>query len=465
MEFISGIVDAINGFFWGSALIVLLCGTGIYFTIRLKFIQVRQFGAAFKRTFGSISFSGEKAGAEGMTSFQALATALAAQVGTGNLAGAATALIAGGPGAIFWMWVSAFFGMSTIFAEAVLAQKYKFTDSDGVVTGGPVFYIQAAFKGVVGKFLAILFAIFIIFALGFMGNMVQSNSIGAAFSNAFGIDPLIVGIVCAILAAFIFLGGVGRIASFTEKVVPIMAAFYILGALIILIMNIKSIPLAFSQIFVAAFNPQAVVGGGLGISIQAALRFGVSRGLFSNEAGMGSTPHAHAIAKVNHPCEQGQVAMMGVFFDTFVVVTLTALVILTSGILDNQVYNLSSATLIPETLKGVGLSQSAFENSFGHFGIVFIAICMLFFAFSTIVGWYFFGEANVKFLFGNKATKIYALIVVIVIVLGATMKVDLVWSMADCFNGLMVIPNLLGVLALGGVVVKLSKEFDGMNKK
>ena len=465
MEFISGIVDAINGFFWGSALIVLLCGTGLYFTVRLKFVQVRQFGAAFKRTFGSISFSGEKAGAEGMTSFQALATALAAQVGTGNLAGAATALIAGGPGAIFWMWVSAFFGMATIFAEAVLAQKYKFTDPNGVVTGGPVFYIQAAFKGALGKFLAILFAIFIIFALGFMGNMVQSNSIGAAFSNAFGISPLIVGIACAVLAAFIFIGGVGRIASFTEKVVPIMAAFYILGALIILIMNIKNVPLAFSQIFVAAFNPQAVVGGGLGISIQAALRFGVSRGLFSNEAGMGSTPHAHAIAKVNHPCEQGQVAMMGVFFDTFVVVTLTALVILTSGILDNQIYNLSSASLIPEALKGVGLSQSAFENSFGYFGIVFIAICMLFFAFSTIVGWYFFGEANVKFLFGNKATKLYALIVVIVIVLGATMKVDLVWSMADCFNGLMVIPNLLGVLALGGVVVKLSKEFDNINKK
>jgi len=465
MEFISGIINAVNSFFWGSVLIVLLCGTGVYFTIRLKFIQVRQFIPAFKRTFGSISFSGEKAGADGMTSFQALATALAAQVGTGNLAGAATALIAGGPGAIFWMWISAFFGMATIFAEASLAQKYKFTDSNGVVTGGPVFYIQAAFKGIVGKVLAILFAIFIILALGFMGNMVQSNSIGIAFSNAFGINPMIVGVICSVFAAFIFLGGIRRIASFTEKIVPIMAAFYILGALIILIINIQNVPLAFSQIFISAFDPQAVVGGGLGISIQAAIRFGVSRGLFSNEAGMGSTPHAHAIAKVNHPCEQGQVAMMGVFFDTFIVVTLTALVILTSGILDNQVYNLSSVSLIPETLKGVGLSQSAFEMTFGHFGIVFIAICMLFFAFSTIVGWYFFGEANVKFLFGNKAVKIYAFIVIIVIIIGSTLKVDLVWSMADFFNGLMVIPNLLGVLALGGVVVALSKEHEGMNKK
>lgn len=465
MEFISSIVNAVNGFFWGSVLIVLLCGTGIYFTIKLKFIQVRQFGAAFKRTFGSISFSGEKAGADGMTSFQALATALAAQVGTGNLAGAATALIAGGPGAIFWMWLSAFFGMATIFAEASLAQKYKFTDSNGVVTGGPVFYIQAAFKGIVGKVLAVLFAIFIIFALGFMGNMVQSNSIGTAFSNAFGISPVIVGIICSIFAAFIFLGGVRRIASFTEKIVPIMAAFYILGALIILIINIKSVPLAFSQIFIAAFDPRAVVGGGLGVSIQAAIRFGVSRGLFSNEAGMGSTPHAHAIAKVNHPCEQGQVAMMGVFFDTFVVVTLTALVILTSGILDNQIYNLSSVSLIPEVLKGVGLSQTAFEMTFGNFGIIFIAVCMLFFAFSTIVGWYFFAEANVKFLFGNKAVKVYALIVVIVIIIGSTLKVDLVWAMADFFNGLMVIPNLLGVLALSGVVVALSKEYDDKTKK
>lgn len=465
MDIVSNIVAKVNSFLWDFALLFLLCGTGIYFTIRLKFVQIAKFKDGWDRTFGGLSLRGKEAGKEGMSSFQSLATAVAAQVGTGNLAGAATALMAGGPGAIFWMWMSAFFGMATIFVEASLGQKYKTTTEDGSVIGGPAYYIKAAFKGPFGKFLAGLFAIFIILALGFMGNMVQSNSISGAFVNAFPqIKPLWIGIVCALIAAFIFIGGLKRIASFAEKTVPLMALFYIIGSMIILIMNIKNLPSSIVLIFTSAFNPQAVIGGGLGIGIQQAMRFGVARGLFSNEAGMGSTPHAHALAKVNHPCEQGVVAMIGVFFDTFVIVTLTALVILTSNILQTQIYPLESASLIPETLKGVGLPQEAFRMGFGFFGVIFVAVCLFFFAFTTIIGWYFFGEQNVKYLFGVKSAKIYAVLVVGFILLGSTLKVDLVWALADCFNGLMVIPNLLGILALSGIVGGLFKEYNNLNK-
>lgn len=466
MDIVSNIVAKVNSFLWSFALLFLLCGTGIYFTIRLKFVQIAKFKDGWDRTFGGLSLRGKAADKEGMSSFQSLATAVAAQVGTGNLAGAATALISGGPGAIFWMWMAAFFGMATIFVEASLGQKYKTTTEDGHVIGGPAYYISAAFKGPFGKFLAGLFAIFIILALGFMGNMVQSNSISGAFANAFPqIKPLWIGIACALVAAFIFIGGLKRIASFAEKAVPLMALFYIIGSIIILIMNIRNLPSSIALIFTSAFNPQAVIGGGLGISIQQAMRFGVARGLFSNEAGMGSTPHAHALAKVKHPCEQGVVAMIGVFFDTFIVVTLTALVILSSDILQTQIYPLDSASLIPETLKGVGLPQEAFRGGFGFFGVVFVAVCLLFFAFTTIIGWYFFGEQNVKYLFGVKAAKVYAVLVVGFILLGSVLKVDLVWDLADCFNGLMVIPNLLGILALSGVVGMLFKEYNDLNKK
>ncbi|SHE77866.1 alanine/glycine:cation symporter family protein [Clostridium fallax] len=443
------IVKQINSFFWNFLLIFLLCGTGIYFTFKLKFIQVRKFKESFKRTFGNIKLRGDKAGKDGMSSFQSLATAIAAQVGTGNLAGAATAIASGGPGAIFWMWLSAFFGMSTIFAEATLSQKYK-TVKNGEVTGGPVYYISAAFKGKLGKILAGAFAVFIILALGFMGNMVQSNSIGTAFETAFNINPLIVGIIVAILASFIFFGGRQKIAAFTEKVVPVMALFYILGSLIIIFLNFSNIFPAFKAIFIGAFNPTAVAGGVIGVTVKEALRYGVSRGLFSNEAGMGSTPHAHAIAKVKHPCDQGIVAMMGVFIDTFVILTLTALVILTTGVLDGNT-------------TGITLTQNAFAkgfSAFGNIGNIFIAICLFFFAFSTIIGWYFFGETNIKYLLGEKAKKIYAFIVLLFIVAGSVLKVDLVWELADTFNGLMVIPNLLGLLALSGVVIKLLKDFE-----
>lgn len=449
------LISKISDVVWNGMLLYLLVGTGIIFTIRTRFVQVRKFGEGWRRLFGNFSLKGDKAGKEGMSSFQALTTAIAAQVGTGNITGCATALYSGGPGAIFWMWLSAFFGMSTIYGEAVLAQKYKATDEDGQVTGGPIYYIKARFGGSFGKILAGFFSIAIIFALGFTGNMVQANSISAAFKTAFGIDPRIIGVVIAVIAAFIFLGGVSRIASFTEKIVPIMAIFYMIGCVIILCINHNVLLPAIRSIFVAAFDPQAILGGAVGITVREAMRFGVARGLFSNEAGMGSTPHAHALAKVEKPQDQGVIAMIGVFIDTFVVLTLTALVILTSGQLQAGV---------PGALEGTELAQAAFNSAFGSFGNIFVAICMLFFAFSTIIGWYFFGENNVKALFGKKAVKIYALIVILCIIAGSMLKVQLVWNLSDLFNGLMVFPNLVALLFLSGIVAKAARGEDIMKK-
>ena len=382
MEAVTEVVSKASDYLWNVILIILLCGTGIYFTIRLKFIQIRKFGEGFKLVFGNISLKGEKGKNGEMTTFQSLATAIAAQVGTGNLAGAATALIGGGPGAIFWMWVSAFFGMSTIYAEATLAQQYK-VQKDGEVTGGPVYYIRAAFKGTFGKALAAIFAILIVLALGFTGNMVQSNSIGAAFSEVFSarnieIPSIVFGLILAAVIGFIFLGGVNRLASVVEKIVPIMAGIYIVGSLVLILMNITALPGAIKMIFVGAFNPEAVVGAGAGIAVREAIRFGVARGLFSNEAGMGSTPHAHARAKVENPHKQGLAAMISVFIDTFIILNLTVFSILTTGVLDSG-------------KEGTALTQAAFTKGFGNFGDIFVAVCLLFFAFSTILGWHFFG--------------------------------------------------------------------------
>ena len=307
MDALTQIVTQASDFLWNVVLIIILCGTGIYYTIRLKFIQVRKFREGWHQVFGNFSLKGKKENAGEMTSFQSVATAIAAQVGTGNLAGAATALIGGGPGAIFWMWMSAFFGMSTIYAEATLAQQYK-TKKDGEVTGGPVYYIRAAFKGTFGKILAGIFAVLIIIALGFTGNMVQSNSIAVSFHTAFGIPQWIMGLVVAVLALFIFSGGMKRIAKVTETMVPLMAALYIVGSLVVIICNWRNIPLAFYEIFVGAFAPASIAGGAVGATIKLAITKGVARGLFSNEAGMGSTPHAHAVAKVAHPVEQGHVS-------------------------------------------------------------------------------------------------------------------------------------------------------------
>ena len=439
------IVSTVNTFLWDYALLILLLGTGIIYTVALRFIQVRKFGAGMKAMFGNFSLHGKNNG-KGLSSFQALATAIAAQVGTGNIAGAATAIAAGGPGAIFWMWVSAFFGMATIYAEAVMAQ-YTRKEENGVLVGGPIYYIKHIFTGKFGTFLSGFFSVAIILALGFMGNAVQSNSISTAFAAAFPVQTWMVGIVTAIVAGCIFLGGIKRIARITEKVVPIMALIYVVGGLIILVQNPAGTAKAFHDIFVAAFNPDAVLGGALGVTVQKAMRYGVARGLFSNEAGMGSTPHAHATAEVQHPADQGIVAMIGVFIDTFIILTMTALVILSTGALDSG-------------LTGSQLAQYAFNSAFGSFGTIFIAICMLFFAFTTIIGWYYFGEVNVRHLFGSKAVKVYAVLVVLCVLVGSVLKVQLVWDMSDMFNGLMVIPNLIAILASIGIVRKLTREYD-----
>lgn len=448
-------VKSVNGWMWGYVLLIILCGTGIYYTLRLKFIQVRKFGEGCRLVFGHFKISGEKKEHGEMTPLQSLATAIAAQVGTGNLTGAATALISGGPGAIFWMWVSAFFGMATIYAEAALAQEYK-TTADGEVTGGPVYYIRQAFKGTFGKILAAVFAVFIILALGFMGNMVQSNSIGAAFSSVFSarnipVPPVTVGVLLAVAAFFIFIGGTKRLAAVVEKMVPFMAAVYILGSLILIGMNITALPGAVKMIFVGAFQPNAVLGAAAGITVREAIRYGVARGLFSNEAGMGSTPHAHARATADNPHEQGLTAMISVFIDTFIVLNLTVFSVLTTGAMETGE-------------DGIALTQAAFGIGFGSFGDIFVAVCLLFFAFSTILSWHFFGEVNVKYLFGKKAVKVYSLIVVVFIIVGSTLKVDLVWELADFFNGLMVIPNALALVALSRVVGEICRKYSGKKR-
>ena len=459
MEFIAQLVNQVNGLLWDELLIFLLCGTGIYYTLRLGFIQFRHFGSGFKALFGGISLSGAKADKQGMSSFQAVATAIAGQVGTGNLAGPATAIIAGGPGAIFWMWVSSFLGMATIYAEAMLAQKFRSKDKNGQVVGGPAYYIE---KGLNCKWLACIFSVLVIIALGFIGNMVQSNSIAAAFNSSLGVPGWVIGIVLAVITGVVIMGGISSIASFTEKVVPIKAVFYLLGTLVILVHNAHYILPAFKSIFVAAFNPTAVLGGGAGIAIQQAMRFGIARGLFSNEAGMGSTPHAHAVAKVERPEQQGYIAMMGVFV-VCVIVTLTALAIITSGM---SMWELGGKTqtnfLGVFTGQGIAVTQQAYTYVYGYFGSLFISVSLFFFAFSTIVGWYYYGEMNIRYLFNSqRAVRAYQLVVIAFIFIASFFKVELVWNMADMFNGLMVLPNLVALILLSPIVIKMSKYVGG----
>ena len=448
------IVQTVNGYLSDYVLIILLVGAGLYFSIRTRFVQIRCFGEGMRRVFGNFSMNGGKQKG-GLSSFQALATAIAAQVGTGNIVGACGAILIGGPGAIFWMWIIAFFGMATIYAEAVLAQETREVNEDGSVQGGPVYYIKRAFKGGFGKFLAGFFAVAIIIALGFIGSMVQSNSIGESLSNATGIPAWVIGLVVAAVSAFVFLGGVHRVASFTEKIVPVMACLYLLGGLVVLIARIRYVPETIGMIFRYAFQPQAIIGGSFGYALKAAISQGVKRGLFSNEAGMGSTPHAHAMAKVSCPHEQGVVAMIGVFIDTFVVLTMTALVVISTLYAGDGILAAGAAEGVSKT----NMAQLAFSSVMGSgFGNLFVAICLMFFAFSTILGWNFFGKINVEYLFGKKAVPVYSVIAVVLIFLGSCVSNDLVWELSDMFNQLMVIPNFLAIVALGGLVAAAAKH-------
>ena len=448
------IVSKINEYLSNYILIFLLVGVGLWYSIKTRFVQVRCFGEGMKKFFGEMNLRGG-AQKSGMTSFQALATAIAAQVGTGNIVGASGAILTGGPGAIFWMWIIAFFGMATIYAEATLAQKTRIVEPDGNIKGGPVYYITTAFKGGFGKFLAGFFAVSIILALGFMGCMVQSNSIGSTMQTAFGIPSWIVGIVLVIICAIIFLGGVQRLAAVTEKLVPIMAGIFLLGGLVILCARIKYVPSTFGMIFKYAFQPQAIIGGGFGYAIKTAISQGAKRGLFSNEAGMGSTPHAHALANVKSPHEQGTVAMIGVFIDTFVVLTMTALVVICTLYAGNGPLAHGAVDGISKT----NMAQLAFSNVFGDtLGNAFVAICLLFFAFSTIVGWNLFGRINVNYLFGKKANLAYSIIAIIFIFLGSCLSNDLVWELTDMFNQLMVLPNMIALVALSGLVAVAARK-------
>ncbi len=596
-ETLLNIVAKANAYLSDYILIILLVGVGLFYSFRTRFVQVRCFGEGMKKVFGGIKFRGAKNSAGGLSSFQALATAIAAQVGTGNIVGASGAILVGGPGAIFWMWIIAFLGMATIYAEAVLAQETRIKGDDGEVHGGPVYYIKKAFPNGFGKFLAGFFSIAAILALGFMGSMVQSNSIAESCNTAFGIPTYIVGIIISVIAAFIFLGGIQRIASVTEKLVPIMAVFFLLGGFVLLVANITQVPSAIGMIFKYAFTPKALVGGGIGAALKIAISQGAKRGLFSNEAGMGSTPHAHAMANVEKPHDQGVVAMVGVFIDTFVVLTMTALVIITclyNGegklaaytdekvneqiVLEVDYYNTkengevekvtkevetnlylvatgqadnntvaelvlngnitvndvkatetdkdltalvadNTIALENDTVKGIfekypasmfvndatydaifeitentndekydntvsiadavtimtnnksveniatisktNAMQTAFSSSFfGSFGSIFVAICLLFFAFSTILSWNFFGKLNVQSMFKNSkiAVLLYSAIAIVFIFMGTLASNNLVWELTDFFNYLMVLPNAIALFALSSLVSKAAKS-------
>ena len=463
------VVVNINNYLSSYILVFLLIAVGLWYSIQTGFVQIRCFGYGMKKVFGNLSLSGGKQ-EQGISSFQALATAIAAQVGTGNIVGASGAILTGGPGAIFWMWVIAFFGMATIYAEATLAQKTRVVNRDGTIQGGPVYYITTAFQGGFGKFLAGFFAVAIVLALGFMGCMVQSNSIGSTFQTAFGIPSWVMGIVLVVICGVIFLGGVQRLASVTEKIVPVMAGIFLVGGLIVLVVRIQYLPATIGMIFKYAFQPQAIIGGGFGVAIKTAISQGAKRGLFSNEAGMGSTPHAHALANVDNAHEQGVVAMIGVFIDTFVVLTLNALVIISTLYTSDGILANGYTGTVTETITKANLAQTAFGTVFGeNVGAVFVAICLFFFAFSTVLSWNMFGKINVVYLFGKKnpkaCTMVYTVIGLVFIFLGTMMSNDLVWELTDAFNYLMVLPNAMALFALTGLVVKSMKEGTRASKK
>lgn len=459
------VVVTVNSYLADYILIILLIGVGIFYSVKTKFVQVRCFKQGMKQVFGNLKLKGGKQKA-GMSSFQAFTAAVAAQVGTGNIVGASGAILAGGPGAIFWMWVIAFFGMATNYSEAVLAQRTRLLNKDGSVSGGPVYYIKQAFKGGFGKFLAGFFAVSTIIALGFVGTMVQSNSIAEAVNEASGIPTWVVGIVLVVLAGIIFIGGVSRLASVTEKLVPIMAIVYLLGGLIFIFARVQHLPEAFGMIFKYAFVPQAIIGGGIGSAIKMAISQGAKRGLFSNEAGMGSTPHAHAQANVKTAHEQGVSAMIGVFFDTFVVLTITALVVITALYAGDGM--LSSPEKLEIALAGGISKKNLVKNAIavvfggGNVGLtiggIFVAVCLFFFAFSTIISWNLFGKINFNYLFGKKTTLVYMIIAIAFVFLGTVFQNDLVWELTDFFNYLMVFPNVLAMFALSKIVVEEIKE-------
>lgn len=463
VELITNVNNTINGFVWGVPMLVLLVGTGILMTILTKFFQLSHLGHWFKNTVGGI-FHDEhvtkhtEVGDQSISQFQSLCTALAATIGTGNIVGVASALVAGGPGAIFWMWIVAFFGMMTNYSENVLGIYYRRRNSKGEWSGGAMYYLKdglGSYKGCkqIGAILAVLFSAFCLLASFGIGNMSQVNSIAANMTSAFSIPATSTGIVLVIIGALVIVGGLKRIAAVTEKLVPFMAIAYVIGALVIFFANIGHVGAVFTAIFKGAFGLRAVGGGIVGSGVKLALTWGMKRGVFSNEAGLGSSVMVHSSSNVKEPVRQGMWGIFEVFADTMVVCTLTAFAVLSSGLIDLD----TGAVLVD--VSGSALVGQAFATVFGSFGPAFIAIAILLFAFSTVLGWSHYGSKACEYLFGTKSTIVYKVAFVLMIFIGCTMNLGLAWDLSDTFNGLMAIPNLIGVIALSPVVMKITKNY------
>ena len=452
MDLLNNIIGQVNSFAWGGIMIIFLVGTGFVLTMGTRAIQFRKLTYAFK-----LLFSKDHQGDGDITPFQALMTSLAATIGTGNIAGVAGAIAAGGPGAVFWMWVTAAFGGATKYGEALLAIKYRITNENGEKSGGPMYYIKEGMKDKYGgnwAWLGFAFALFGTIASFGIGNMVQANSVAQSLEVSIGVSPIVSGIIIAIATALVILGGIQSIGKVTEKIVPLMAVIYIIGSLIILFKNATFIPSAFGMIFSNAFSAKAVGGGLFGTVI----RFGVARGVFSNEAGLGSAPIAHAASTNNDPVRQGIIGSLGSFIDTLVVCSMTALVILVSGLVTLD--PTSGLMSIKDGLSGAALTTTAFDMSFPGFGGLIVSFGLIFFAFSTILGWYYYGSKCLEYIAGVKAISIYKWVWIALVFLGAIFKVDIVWNLSDTFNGLMAIPNLIALLALSPVIFAMTKDWE-----
>ncbi|MPW25880.1 amino acid carrier protein [Alkalibaculum sp. M08DMB] len=452
--------EQVNNLVWGIPMLVLIISTGVYMTVRTNFFQVTKAKLVNQETFlaiftkRSVTKTDDK---KSISQFQALSTALAATIGTGNIAGVAAAITVGGPGAIFWMWISAFFGMMTNFSENVLGIYYRKRNSSNEWAGGPMYYIEHGLKDkkglhYVAKPLAVIFAIFCMLASFGIGNMTQVNSISGALLSSFNIPPLVTGLTLALLASLVIVGGIKRIGQVTERIVPFMALAYIIGGIIIMVVNVSQIPSIFTNIFTSAFGFDAVAGGISGTLIKKAITMGFKRGVFSNEAGLGSSVMVHSASDVKEPVVQGMWGIFEVFFDTMIVCTLTAFAILSTGVHETG-------------LEGVPLVSAAFADGFGNFAGQFVSLAILLFAFSTVLGWSFYGTKATEYLFGAKSTIIYKSIFIVFIVIGATMNLDLAWAISDTLNGLMAIPNLIAVLLLSGTVIKITKDYINRNIK
>lgn len=438
--------DIVSEFVWGPYMLLFLLFIGVFFTIRSKFFQITNFDLCLKNTVGTI-FKKDKTKKKDkpreISAFQAMTTALAGAIGTGNIVGVATAITLGGPGSIFWMWVSAIFGMMTICAENILGVKYRTKNSKGENVGGPMYYIEYGLKQ---KWLAVLFSVFCIFATLGMGNMTQANSIAGTMKDTFSFDPRYTGIILCILTSLIIFGGVKRIAEFTEKAVPLMAIFYIVGGLIVIIFNIQNLPSVFKNIILNAFSFKSATGGTIGFAASKAMKYGISRGVFSNEAGLGSSPIVYSASSERNPVVQGMWGIFQVFFDTIIGCSVTAFCILSSGItIDDK--------------NGIEISNAAFESIFGKFGCVFITISITLFAFSTIISWSFYGEKSLEYIVGDKYNMVFKAVYIIIILFASVIDLNLVWELSDTFNGLMAIPNLIALLFLSKEVIFEIKKY------